>query len=383
MDQRPCLPDFEKEEEVSFVKKLRVLVIGPSTEGAKGGMATVINGMREDAALNSKADLTFYSSYIEAPFFKKACYCLWRLLKYIFLLPKYDVIHIHSTAFASAFRKALYVYLAKIAGKKVIIHLHTAQYVDYYLNLKPWKQRFLRRSLELSDLVLCLSDVLKRSCEASIGLTNCVVLNNSIDTDKYGRIHEENEKCPHQLLFLGKVVPEKGVYDLVEVLHRLKEEGRPVRCIIAGSGQTEKLGALVESYGIQELVQLPGWVDGDRKMELLKNCTALILPSYREGLPMSILEAMAAGKAIISTAIAAIPEVVEEGVNGWLFQPGDQEALYQILRDFLENEALCLEMGRKNYEKSRAQYSSAELLDELYHHYCRVAGTADRSEAHV
>ena len=365
------------------MKKLRVLVIGPSTQGAKGGMATVLNVMREDAALNSKADLTFYSSYIEAPFFKKACYCLWRLLRCILLLPKYDVIHIHSTAFASAFRKALYVYLAKMAGKKVIIHLHTAQYVDYYLNLSPWKQRFLRRSLELSDLVLCLSDVLKRYCEASIGLKHCAVLNNSIDTDHYGRIHEEKGAYPHQLLFLGKVVPGKGVYDLIEVLRRLKEEGKPVSCIIAGDGETDKLGALVESYGLQDLVQLPGWVDGDKKMELLKNCTALILPSYREGLPMSILESMAAGKAIISTAIAAIPEVVEEGVNGWLFQPGDQEALYQILLNYRENQELCLKMGRRNYEKARAKYSSAKLLDELYHHYRRVAGVEDRSEANV
>ena len=365
------------------MKKLRVLVIGPSTENAKGGMAAVINVMREDAALNSKADLTFYSSYIEAPFFKKACYCLWRLIVFLFQVRKFDVIHIHSTAFASAFRKALYVYLAKMAGKKVIIHLHTAQYVDYYLGLGRLKQGFLRRSLELSDLVLCLSNALKQYCEEAIGLKHCAALNNSVDTDRYGRIYEEHGDHPHQLLFLGKVVPGKGVYDLVEVLHRLKEDGYPVGCIIAGDGETDRVSELVESYGLQELVQLPGWVDGEMKMDLLRSCTALILPSYREGLPMSILEAMAAGKAIISTAIAAIPEVVEDHINGWLFHPGDQEALYQILREYREHEECCLEMGRRNYEKARRCYSSTKLLDELYHHYCRTAGVEDGSEAHV
>ena len=356
------------------MKKLRVLVIGPSTQGAKGGMTTVLNVMREDAMLNSRVELTFYSSFIEAPFLKKAFYCLWQLVKSFFLYHKYDVIHIHSTAWASAFRKALYIRAAKLAGKKVIVHLHNAQYVDYYNSLSARKQRFLRRSLQMSDLVLCLSDVLKESCEASIGVDHCTALNNCIDTDKYGRIHEQSQNCPHQLLFLARVLPHKGVYDLVEVLRRLKEDGKPVRCIIAGDGETDKVGALAASYGLKELIELPGWVDGEMKLELLRNSTALILPSYREGLPMAILEAMAAGKAIISTAIAAIPEVVEEGVNGWLFQPGDLDALYQILVNFRESQELCLEMGRKNYEKARSQYSSSKLLDDLYHHYCRTAG---------
>ena len=356
------------------MKKLRVLVIGPSTQGAKGGMTAVLNVMREDATLNSRVELTFYSSYIEAPFFKKAFYCLRQLLKSFFLYHKYDVIHIHSTAWASAFRKALYIRAAKLAGKKVIVHLHNAQYVDYYNSLSARKQRFLRRSLQMSDLVLCLSDVLKEACEASIGVDHCAALNNCVDTDKYGRIHEQNQNYPHQLLFLGRVLPHKGVYDLLEVLRRLREDGKPVRCIIAGDGETDKVRVLAASYSLQELIQIPGWVDDEGKLELLGKSTALILPSYREGLPMAILEAMAAGKAIISTSIAAIPEVVEEGVNGWLFQPGDLDALYQILVNFRKNQELCLEMGRKNYEKARFQYSSSKLLDDLYHHYCRTAG---------
>ena len=209
----------------------------------------------------------------------------------------------------------------------------------------------------------------------AIGVAHCAALNNCVDTDKYGRIHEQNQNVPHQLLFLGRVLPHKGVYDLLEVLRRLREDGKPVRCIIAGDGETDKVRALAASYGLQELIQIPGWVDDEGKLELLGKSTALILPSYREGLPMAILEAMAAGKAIISTSIAAIPEVVEEGVNGWLFQPGDLDALYQILVNFRKNQELCLEMGRKNYEKARSRYSSSKLLEDLYHHYCRTAGT--------
>ena len=159
--------------------------------------------------------------------------------------------------------------------------------MDYYNSLSARKQRFLRRSLQMSDLVLCLSDVLKEACEASIGVDHCAALNNCVDTDKYGRIHEQNQNVPHQLLFLGRVLPHKGVYDLLEVLRRLKEDGKPVRCIIAGDGETDKIRALAASYGLQEL---------------------------------------------------------------------------------------CLEMGRKNYEKARSRYSSSKLLEDLYHHYCRTAG---------
>lgn len=346
-------------------------------------MSTVLNVMRDDAFLNSKTELTFFSSYIESPFLKKAAYCFWRLIVSAFQMPGYDVIHIHTTAWASAFRKALYVRLAKLLGKKVILHVHNAQYVDYYLSLSPRKQRFLKKSLLKADLVLALSDVLRDACKESIGITHCEALNNCIDTDLYGRIHEERQDYPQQLLFLARVLPHKGVYDLVEVLRRLKEDGCPVKCVIAGDGETEKVGKLVEEYGLQELVTLPGWVDGDKKLELLRGCTIMILPSYREGLPMAILESMAAGKAIISTAIAAIPEVVEEGVNGCLFTPGDKEAMYQIIRRLYEDPELCREMGRRNYEKARAQYSSEKLFNDLYRHYCQVAGVQYRSEEHA
>lgn len=102
---------------------------------------------------------------------------------------------------------------------------------------------------------------------------------------------------------------------------------------MAGDGEVEQVRARVAERGLEDRVAVLGWVDGEKKLELLRNAAAVVLPSYHEGLPMAILEGMAAGKAIISTTVGAIPEVVTGG-NGTLVEPGDVIALAQALLQY-------------------------------------------------
>src|SRR5690606_40232854 len=110
------------------------------------------------------------------------------------------------------------------------------------------------------------------------------------------------------------------------------------------------------------------WIDGTQKDELLTICDILVLPSYSEGLPMSILEAMSYGKTIISTSVGGIPEIVKEGENGFLVTPGDKRSLSEVLNKILGDRNLLDIMG--NNSQNRIQpyliYHVFEQLKSIY-----------------
>ena len=131
------------------------------------------------------------------------------------------------------------------------------------------------------------------------------------------------------LLFLGLLGKNKGIYDLLECIrdHKVEFQGK-LKLYIGGNGEIEHVKQLIKEYGIADIVIFEGWVSGDKKIELLNKSDAYILPSYKEGLPISILEAMSYGMPIISTPVGGIPEIVSNGENGYLVEPGNKEDIY-------------------------------------------------------
>ena len=100
-------------------------------------------------------------------------------------------------------------------------------------------------------------------------------------------------------------------------------------------GETERLLTYLADHKLETLVQFEGWVSGEKKHELLSSSDVYILPSYHEGLPISILEAMNYQLPVIATPVGGTAEAVQEGINGFLVTPGDKDALYDRLLQFL------------------------------------------------
>ena len=135
------------------------------------------------------------------------------------------------------------------------------------------------------------------------------------------------------VLFLGELGQRKGVYDLLAAIRRLDAElPEDVRFFLCGNGEVEKVRETATQMGIMHRIAHVGWIDGEQKAQFLKETMINVLPSYNEGLPMTILETMAYGIPNISTAIASIPEVIQDGENGLLIQPGDVVALENSLK---------------------------------------------------
>jgi glycosyltransferase involved in cell wall biosynthesis len=147
--------------------------------------------------------------------------------------------------------------------------------------------------------------------------------------------HELRDAAP-RLVCLGRLSAEKGQLLLIEAAARLAAKGISFEIVLVGDGPMRgDIEALVTDRGLGDRVQLTGSISTERLREELLSARALVLPSFAEGLPMVIMEAMALQRPVLTTWIAGIPELVRHGIDGWLFPPGSIEALVAAMEDCL------------------------------------------------
>lgn len=356
------------------MEKKKILVVGPSDTGSKGGMATVIGDIRSSRLLQEQFDLELYSSFIDGSFPVRMAYCLLRYLRFLPICGKYDLFHIHMAAKGSFYRKRLYLRAAKARGKKVIVHIHGSEIMKFYRSLNAKKQKEFCDTLQAADLVLVLSDWWKAEFERECGLKNCAVLNNGIHTDTYAAACSDVAAHRNEFVVLGRLGERKGTYDLIEAVRRAAKQNPSLRILLAGDGEIERVRALVKEYGLEEQIEVVGWAGPEKKLELLRRSAALLLPSYNEGLPMAILEAMASGRAIVSTTVGAIPEVIGEE-NGILIAPGDTKALSEAILTLSGDPERLKRMSEANLLKVRRDYSIEGIHKKLLAYYRSVLGS--------
>lgn len=347
---------------------MRVLVIGPSPKKSKGGMATVISEIQDDKELCQKYNIDIFESYIDGGVMIRTIYSIYAFLLFCLTRKGYDIYHIHMASRGSTFRKGFYVHMAKKWGKKVIVHIHGAQYMEFFEELSERKKRKVVDVLKSADCVIALSDEWKRKFEAAFGLTNCSVIENGIDLKRLERGQSDLVGTQKVFLMLGRLGERKGTYDLLDAVDIARNKIPDLKVYLAGDGEIEKIKEMVEKKKLQKYIKIVGWADFHTKLKLLKSCSTVILPSYNEGLPMAILEGMATGKAIISTYVGAIPEVIKEE-NGILVKPGDIEGLSQAIIRCSTDIKMLRRMAEKNVKKIHDHFSVEIMhkkLEKIY-----------------
>lgn len=351
----------------------KILIVGPSSTKSKGGMSTVIGEILEDNELKNKYDISAYESYIDGTKFRVLLYSIWAIFKFIVTgqAKKYDVYHIHAASYGSTFRKRIYLKIIKKYKKKVILHIHGAEYMVFFDKLSKKKKRQVIDTLQVADMVIALSNEWKNKFDNKFGLTNCYVLENGINTEKLAPAIVDTKKNQTSFVSLGRLGKRKGTYDLVDAIEIARKKVPNIRCYLAGDGEIDKFCNIIVERGLQNNIEVVGWADFTKKLELLSKVSTVVLPSYNEGLPMSILEGMATGKAIISTTVGAIPEVVKEE-NGILIQPGDVQALADALVKCSTNLKMLEDMSQKNINKIYEQFSMKSMHLKLMSYYKQV-----------
>jgi glycosyltransferase involved in cell wall biosynthesis len=337
-----------------------VLLVGPSIEKTPGGMAEVLRSIINSPYLRERFRILYISTHEEGSKLRKTSVFLKAIINFLRRLPKANIIHLHAAEGASFLRKSSLLFLSKLMGKRTILHLHPAYFSQFVSSIPAFFKRGFVLTLEKSDIVFVLSLEWKRELEKFSNNINLKVFYNWV------KIPQENEVVKRkQVLFLGRIGERKGTYVLVDAIPEVIKDYPECQFVFAGDGEIENLKKLVEEKGINSNVKIIGWVKGREKERVLSESLIFVLPSFAEGLPVAILEAMAHRLPIIATPVGAIPEVIEEGENGILVEPGDNFALSQAIKKLLADEKLRERMGRNNVEKIRREFAIERRMKEL------------------
>ena len=171
----------------------------------------------------------------------------------------------------------------------------------------------------------------------------------------------------HTLLCIGRLAPQKGQLLLIEAMGKLAADSIEAKLVLAGDGELRPvIEDRIAELGLRDRVAITGWITGKQVAEHLVNCRALVLPSFAEGLPVVIMEAMAKARPVISTYIAGIPELVHPSRNGYLVHAGNVDQLVDAMRRVLNAPADRLNaMGQDGQKCVRRDHHTATEVDKL------------------
>lgn len=315
---------------------VNVLMVGSSTK-TNGGIATVVKNMITYRKWQ-KINLKFISTYSGGSLFCKTTTFLFACFKILFTLffSKIDIIYIHMSMNGSFSRAYMIYKFAKIKRKKVIVHHHGSNFSEFYENSSEKKKKRISTFLTNATCNIVLSKKNKEILQAISPDVKIEIVHNSVDVPPHNLYNPEG----NYILFLGRLCQRKGVYDLLASIEKIKDSiPTNTKFILCGDGELENVKQFIQNQNISRLVEVKGWINNQIiKDSIFDNTILNVLPSYFEGLPMTILETMARGIPNISTNIFAIPEVINSD-NGVLINPGQVDELSQnILRLILDME---------------------------------------------
>ena len=336
----------------------------------KGGIASVVNGYREHD-FGGKCEVSYIESYRNGSKWEKLAKALKGYLLFFreMILNKPDIVHIHSSFGPSFYRKMPFIYMACFRGVPVINHIHGAEFETFYLKASDRKKRRIRKVYGKCTMLIALSEEWKRNLESVVSPEKITVIEN------YCKIPDlSGTEKKKQILFLGEIGKRKGCYDIPEIYGRVLEKGERLPLIMAGDGGLAEVKKLFEDRDLLESVSFPGWVRGADKDKCLKESGIFLFPSYYEGMPMAVLEAMAYGMAIVTTRVGGIPHLLEDGGSGYLCEPGDIEGLSKRLLELSKDGDKRRKMGERARQKAIEEYSMESHIKKLMDLYDRVKG---------
>jgi len=180
------------------------------------------------------------------------------------------------------------------------------------------------------------------------------------------------------LICIGRLSAQKGQLLLLEALAKARKNGADLDLVLVGDGEMRpEIETAIADFQLQDHVRITGWVNEQEVRDLLQSCRALVLPSFAEGLPVVIMEAFALGRPVITTYIAGIPELVEHGVNGFLFPAGSVRDVSKAMEEVAKHDATQLTaMGKHGHDavaREHHQPTEAGKLHQLFQDYLRCA----------
>jgi glycosyltransferase involved in cell wall biosynthesis len=339
---------------------MNVAVVGTSPN-SRGGIATVLQGYRAAGSAGPYA-FTFVVSHEDGNALHKSRVALRALREYEALCRsgKVDICHIHTADRASLVRLALFCRVSRRHGVPVVNHVHCADW-DRVFRSKPARVRAaLERIYRMPARTIALSQSWKDNLAEAVDPATIDVLPNFIESAEKNTAPLSNQT----VLFTGRFEPIKGVDELPAVIASVAAALPNVRFVCIGDGsRLEPFRQAVARLGLQNNVETLGWVDHAEVMRRMRAANLVFLPSWGEGLPMSVLEGIACGKPVVSTPVGGIPDVVSDA-NGILCAPGDVAAFAAAITSILSDEKRYRALSQGSYEIA-LEHAPAAYFEKL------------------
>ena len=358
-----------------------VLLLGPD-RAAVSGVSTHLN-LLMDSALGDDFELLHFQvgseGRDEGPVAR-----LLRLLASPFalfatiLFRQVSVVHLNTSLNPRAFWRDLgYLAVAKLLRARVLYQVHGGKLPHEFFAGNAFLTGVLRWTLSLPDIVVVLAQVELEAYRDFIPAQEVMLLPNGIDCRPFAAVPtvRSRSEYPLRLVYIGRIAREKGLYETLQGLRLATELGVDARLVIAGRGAEEdRLRRYTQALGIAARVTFVDPVFGADKVRLLGGADVMVLPSYSEGLPYALLEAMAAGIPVLATAVGAIPDVVAHGTHGLLVPVRDGRAIAEALVRLAGDREQLSWMSRACRRRIRAAFSIERLADELAFQYQALCG---------
>lgn len=336
----------------------------------RGGIAAVVNGYRT-SKLEEAFNIYYIESYKDGGKLSKLCKVILGYFHFMFILMFYkpSVVHIHSSFGPSFYRKIPFIYFAHFKKIPIINHIHGADFETFYTKASQKKKKLIRKIYNKCSKLIALSDEWKDNLMKIVPEKSIIIIHNYSHPHYDVVINRDTRELNYQVLFLGEIGKRKGCYDIPNVVEKVSKIIPKVKFVLAGSGDIQQLKRILEDKGMSKYVEFPGWVRGTGKDKLLRESDIFFLPSYNEGMPMSILDAMGYGLPIVSTNVGGIPKIVVNGKNGYTCEPGDTDCFANYMIELLLCREKLRDFSNGSYEIVEENYSldlHIKSLEKLY-----------------
>ncbi|MFH1069211.1 MAG: glycosyltransferase family 4 protein [Candidatus Glassbacteria bacterium] len=348
-----------------------MLVAGPLAENITGGVASFARLhlgnrlLRRDFTLAGFDTGDWREASLPVRLLASAALYLRLMARVILTQPR--IVHIHCSSGRSFYEKSVLAAACRLLGKKTVLHVHGGGFQEFYRSspLKP----LIRFLLGRPHAVAAVAPFWKERLE-QLGRAVTLVVPNCADYDFFEVA--EDPAGRRLLVFIGDLTEDKGVFVLLEAIRALRERGFSSPCVLAGRIQAGPGSRrFEEAVGDRRLgeVRVVRNAGGKEVRELLAQAAVFVLPSRSEGLPIAMLEAMAAGVPVVASRVGGIPDAVTDGVEGCLVAVDDAAALADKIAALLADDRLRQDMGSRARERALADFHpdrAGQALARLY-----------------
>ncbi len=356
--------------------KKKILMIGPLPPPLGGGMEAFIESIFE-SELPKIVNLKLLNTIVADIYFKYRPLRILLFFKFLILLIlrlfifKPAIVHVHTSSYMGFWEKSIFIIVSKIFNKKVVLHIHGSGF-DNFCNSSKFK-KYIFSILYICNKVIVLSDYWKVFFKEYIPEEKIEIVQNGIKINHFYKITRQENTI--NILFVGSIGERKGLYVILNsIVNSRMLQKENIQFQFLGKGILEQdYQNVIDAYSEYDFknIHFLGRLAGEEKYNYFRNSDIFILPSFAEGLPIAILEAMASSLPIISSTVGGIPDLIKKQ-NGILIPPGDSQALSDAIITLIRDKELRKKMGEENRYKIEKKYTLSNVISKLNHIYKHI-----------